>query len=98
MHVVDRRLIERFVRGGTCPRRMPSACVSRVALVWPQAPLRRYSAQSHGLRAEVGVSEVLVVSSPFGRGHDLEAEHHPALDVLGDVAVGHPKAGIGDVE
>ena len=30
-------------------------------------------------------------------GH-REAEHHAALHVLGDVAVGHPQAGVGDVE
>ncbi len=29
---------------------------------------------------------------------DWEAEHHPALVVLGDVAVRHPQAGVGDVE
>ena len=29
---------------------------------------------------------------------DGEGEHHPALVVLGDVAVSHPAAGIGDVE
>ena len=30
-------------------------------------------------------------------GH-VEAEHHAALVVLGDVAVGHPAPGVGDVE
>src|SRR3954462_91202 len=29
---------------------------------------------------------------------DVEAEHHPALSVLGDVAVCHPQSWIGDVE
>ena len=29
---------------------------------------------------------------------DVEAEHHAALHVLGDVAVGHPQARVGDVE
>ena len=29
---------------------------------------------------------------------DVEAEHHPALVVLGDVAVRHPTSGIGDIE
>src|SRR5919108_5268671 len=29
---------------------------------------------------------------------DVEAEHHAALVVLGDMAVSHPAAGIGDVE
>ena len=29
---------------------------------------------------------------------DVEAEHHPALVVLGDVAVRHPAAWVGDVE
>jgi hypothetical protein len=33
-----------------------------------------------------------------GFGIDPEAEHHSALVVLGDVAVGHPEAGVGDVE
>src|SRR5512133_4249796 len=28
----------------------------------------------------------------------VEAEHHPALVVLGDVAVRHPRSGIGDVQ
>src|SRR4051812_49180074 len=31
-------------------------------------------------------------------GLDVEAEHHAALMVLGDVAVRHPAAGVGDVE
>ena len=29
---------------------------------------------------------------------DLKAEHHPALGVLGDVAVGHPQTWICDVQ
>ena len=29
---------------------------------------------------------------------DVEAEHHPALVVLGDVAVGHPATRVCDVE
>jgi hypothetical protein len=33
-----------------------------------------------------------------GLGIDVEAEHHPALVVLGDVAVRHPAAGICDLE
>ena len=34
----------------------------------------------------------------FGRGRDVEAEHHPALDVLGDVAVRHPPSRVGRIE
>ena len=33
-----------------------------------------------------------------GLGIDVEGEHHPALVVLGDVAVGHPATWICDVE
>src|SRR4051812_44487525 len=37
-------------------------------------------------------------SSSLARLRHVEAEHHPALVVLGDVAVGHPPARVGDVE
>ena len=37
----------------------------------------------------------VAVGAPRG---DVEAEHHAALVVLGDVAVRHPHAGVGDVE
>src|SRR4051794_8884160 len=37
-------------------------------------------------------------ASGSGPRLDGEAEHHAALVVLGDVAVGHPQAGIADVE
>ena len=34
----------------------------------------------------------------FWFGVDLEVEHHSAFVVFGDVAVGHPDSGVGDVE
>src|SRR2546423_8028759 len=34
----------------------------------------------------------------FGARRDVEAEHHAALVVLGDVAVRHPDADVGDVQ
>src|ERR671937_3117401 len=34
----------------------------------------------------------------IARWRDVEAEHHPALVMLGDVAVSHPAPGIRDVE
>jgi hypothetical protein len=40
---------------------------------------------------------VVVVGCPR-LARDVEAEHHPALHVLGDMAMGHPQPGIGDVE
>jgi hypothetical protein len=39
-----------------------------------------------------------VTLCPLGRSRDVEAEHHPALGVFGDVAVRHPQPGIGDVQ
>src|SRR4051794_1165050 len=44
--------------------------------------------------------EVKAGSTRVGRfpRRDVEGEHHPALVVLGDVAVRHPAAGVGDVE
>src|SRR5918999_4210709 len=38
-----------------------------------------------------------VIRPPRARGH-VEAEHHAALQVLGDVAGGHPQPGVADVE
>ena len=37
-------------------------------------------------------------SDRLRRAGDVEAEHHAALGVLGDVAVRHPQPRIGDVE
>src|SRR5687767_15587294 len=34
----------------------------------------------------------------FRARQDVKAEHHPALDVLGDMAMGHPHTGVGYVE
>src|SRR5688572_3876145 len=34
----------------------------------------------------------------LGLRHDVEAEHHPALVVLGDVTVGHPKTRVAHVQ
>ena len=34
----------------------------------------------------------------FSHGVNVEAEHHAALVVLGDVTVRHPQAGVRDIE
>src|SRR5688500_4375492 len=64
---------------------------------------------SRGRRTVERASRVSIVVSGLvglrGRGRgggpggdDGEAEHHPGLVVLGDVAVRHPPAGVADVE
>src|ERR687885_854780 len=47
-----------------------------------------------------GHGELLLpsVSHCVGVLRDGEAEHHPALGVLGNMAVGHPASGIGDFQ
>ena len=42
-------------------------------------------------------SRCSVMPTRLGRG-DVEVEHHPALVVLGDVAVRHPAPRVGDVQ
>ena len=39
-----------------------------------------------------------VTSTRFGVRVDIDVEHHTALRMLGDVAVGHPQPGIRDVQ
>src|SRR5207247_448498 len=50
--------------------------------------------------AAARASTATAVSAIFTRPslRHLEAEHHAALVVLGDVAVRHPQSGVGDVE
>src|SRR5687768_3567766 len=48
------------------------------------------------LRADTELSVALSVTR--SSGCNVEREHHSHLGVLGDVAVGHPAAGVGDVE
>jgi hypothetical protein len=39
-----------------------------------------------------------IISTCLGGAEDIEPEHHPALDVLGDVAVRHPPSRVGRIE
>jgi hypothetical protein len=56
--------------------------------VWPFATLTLQATVSFGQT----VPSVVVCRS------DVEAEHHPALVMLGDVAVRHPEARVADVQ
>ena len=70
------------------------------AWLWPAGSMCVSSfsggGRSLGVRGFLGSRACDLVD--FGFGVDVEAEHHPALVVFGDVAVRHPQAGVGDVE
>src|SRR5256885_1414634 len=57
----------------------------------PERPLRSFARR--GKRSLTPSRSLL-----FGARRDVEAEHHAALVVLGDVAVRHPEADVGDVQ
>src|SRR5690242_14494452 len=76
----------------TSPRMNPKATDPRtIRPIWPRLGLPRPSV--------VFASSALsgTVSTAYS-GVDVEAEHHAAFVVLGDVAVRHPQAGVRDVE
>ena len=77
-----------------------TASVSHAAVRRVAAPLVRCTsvdgADRLRRRSSRGVSVRAVIVRP--PSVTREAEHHAALVVLGDVAVRHPQAGVGDVE
>src|SRR5215204_685553 len=89
------------------PRALRVASAVSVAALWFIAPPGLGSRTRYTPRGVYAICEVAhraphtirtASRLPALGGSDVEAEHHSALVVLGDVAVGHPAPDVGHVE